>query len=159
MLLATLLFPPDTSQSLPSRLDTRGIQKFAYHDPAHQAQCRRATFVICITRKRDARRCVAGEGFDLFACNTSWVVGVAYTGTAGSNKKESAGLARLPFYEPLALNKRPLLTYARYQQVCDSNRDSNPDSHFSSTAIWRGSSIREYLATSSGVTSFSRTEP
>jgi hypothetical protein len=45
----------DISRTSPRRLGTRGIQRFAYRNPAHQAQCRQATSVTCTVRKMDDR--------------------------------------------------------------------------------------------------------
>jgi hypothetical protein len=65
------------------------------------------------------------------------MVGMAYTRTVGSIKKSSANeLARLSLYKEVALNKRPNIIYARYQQLY-----ANLNFHLSSTAIWRRLSL------------------
>jgi hypothetical protein len=53
--LALVSVQTDISRTSPRRLGTRGIQRFVYRNPAHQAQCRQATSVTCTVRKMDDR--------------------------------------------------------------------------------------------------------
>jgi ABC transporter substrate binding protein len=53
--LALVSVQTDISRSSPRRLGTRGIQRSAYRNPVHQAQCRQATSLTCTVRKMDDR--------------------------------------------------------------------------------------------------------
>lgn len=87
----TLVWAPfDISRSSPKCSDTRGIQRSAYRNPAHQAQCRQATSVTCTDRKMDDRGSVAAGECHLFACFTPLsVLGDAYSLRPTLGPKES----------------------------------------------------------------------
>jgi hypothetical protein len=117
----------------------RDIRNFACRDPVHQAQCRRATFGTCIIRKMDDRLCVAEEVFDLFACNTFCLVGVAYSRTVGPIKRVGQWTSSTPILQACGTQQEatPLL-----MRVINNTTNQNLNLHFSSTGIWRRGSVQ-----------------